>query len=310
LKNPGLIAASILALALSSFSQTQADDPSQPSPPPAAASSPTGPALQDGTPIKLRMGTTVSSADAHVGDQIDLEVLEEIRVGNTVVVAKGGTAMASVTTAQTKKNMGRGGKLDINIDYVKLVDGEKASLRAVKDMKGGGHQGAMTGAIVATSLVFFPAAPLFLFVHGKDISIPKGTEVTAFVSGDMPLDLAKFQTAPSVGSTAVASNAATDLEIISTPNGGEISIDGNFVGNAPSTINISAGQHSISVRMSGYQEWQRTIRTSGGKVKLTATLTAADTQTPISNTISNCSESASCEQSVADAARAAKAKQN
>jgi hypothetical protein len=84
-------------------------------------------------------------------------------------------------------------ELDIKVDYVKLVDGERAALRAVKDVKGGGHTSAMTGAIVATSLVFFPAAPLFLFVKGKGITIPKGTEVTAFVSGNMPLKMANFR---------------------------------------------------------------------------------------------------------------------
>src|SRR5271165_4242006 len=91
--------------------------------------------------------------------------------------------------------MARGGKLDMNIDYVKLVSGEKAALRAVKDLKGGGHTGGMVGGMVATSIVFFPAAPLFLLMHGKDISIPKGTEITAYVNGDMKLDIAKFQPA-------------------------------------------------------------------------------------------------------------------
>src|SRR5271165_4531825 len=86
--------------------------------------------------------------------------------------------------------MARGGKLDMNIDYVKLVSGEKAALRAVKDLKGGGHTGGMVGGMVATSIVFFPAAPLFLLMHGKDISIPKGTEITAYVNGDMKLDIA------------------------------------------------------------------------------------------------------------------------
>jgi len=46
-------------------------------------------------------------------------------------------------------------------------------LRAVKGGSGGNHIAAMTGAMVATSIVFFPAAPLFLFMHGKDITIPK-----------------------------------------------------------------------------------------------------------------------------------------
>ncbi len=51
----------------------------------------------------------------------------------------------------------------------------------------------MTGAIVATSLVVWPAAPFFLFMHGKDINIPKGTQITAFVQGDVRLDANNFQ---------------------------------------------------------------------------------------------------------------------
>src|SRR5271157_5764737 len=99
--------------------------------------------------------------------------------------------------------MARGGKLDIEIDYVKLADGEKAALRAVKETKGGGHTGAMTGAIVATSLIVWPAAPFFLFMHGKDVTIPKGTEITAYVNGVMPLDPAKFA-APNLGVSSAA----------------------------------------------------------------------------------------------------------
>ncbi len=139
--------------------------------------------LMDGTALKLRLGETISSADAKTGQQIPFEVTEEVVVQGVTVVAKGAQALGTVTEAQSKKSMGRGGKLNVNIDSVRLVDGEKAQLRAVKDTKGGGHVGAMTGAMVATAIVFFPAAPLFLFIKGKDITIPKGTEITAFVQG-------------------------------------------------------------------------------------------------------------------------------
>jgi hypothetical protein len=152
-----------------------------------------GNVLEDGTPVKLRIGRTVSSADAQVGDTVDFEVLEEIKVGDMVVIPKGGLAWATITAAQSKRRMARGGKLDMNIDSVRLLDGEKTALRAVKDVKGGGHTGAMTGAIVATTIVFWPAAPLFLLMHGKDITIPKGTEITAYINGDFHLDQAKLQ---------------------------------------------------------------------------------------------------------------------
>jgi hypothetical protein len=242
----------------------------------------TGFALLDGTPVKLRINRTVSSADAHVGDTVDFEVLEEVPVSGTIVVRKGGTAFATVTEAQAKRRMARGGKLDINIDYVRLGDEEKAALRAVKEVQGGGHTGAMTGAIVATSLVFFPAAPFFLFMHGKDITIPKGTELTAYVNGDMKLDIAKFQPVPPTPVTSVASElsvrsatappAQAQVQVISTPDGADIEIDGVFVGDTPSTVGVAAGQHDIALKKSGFKTWQRKIAVSNGQVNVNAVL--------------------------------------
>ena len=107
-----------------------------------AVAVPGKPVLEDGTPVKLRLTRNVSSADAHVGDTVDFEVLEEVRVSDLLVIAKGGVAWGTVTEAQAKRRMARGGKLQVNIDSVRLVDGEKVALRAVKGGSGGGHTGA------------------------------------------------------------------------------------------------------------------------------------------------------------------------
>jgi len=230
--------------------------------------------------VKLRINRTISSADAHVGDTVDFEVLEEVTVKNVVVAPKGGLAYATVTEAQAKRRMARGGKLDINIDYLRLIDDEKAALRAVSEVKGGGHTGAMTGGIVATSLVFFPAAPFFLFMHGKDISIPKGTEITAYVNGDMKLDLARFQPvpppsatpAPATPSPVPATATQAQLQVTSTPDGAEIEIDGGFVGDTPSSVGVAPGQHQLSVKKSGFKTWERKIAVSSGQVNVNAVL--------------------------------------
>src|SRR5690349_18554051 len=162
--------------------------------------------LEDGTPIKLRLTRNLTSADATTGDRVDFEVLEDIKVKDVIVVPRGGLALATITEAEHKRRMARGGKLNVNIDDVRLSDGEKAPLRAVKEAKGGGHTGAMTGAIIGTAIVFFPAAPLFLFMHGKDITILKGTEITAYINGDIPLDPKRFATQPT---TAPETSAAS-----------------------------------------------------------------------------------------------------
>ncbi len=59
--------------------------------------------LQDGTPVKLKLAQTISSADAHVGDEINFEVLEDITVDGVVVISKGALAIGSVTTAEPKR---------------------------------------------------------------------------------------------------------------------------------------------------------------------------------------------------------------
>jgi hypothetical protein len=240
----------------------------------AAAEAPAPPplpnTLMDGTAVKMRLAETISSADAKTGQQVPFEVTEEVQVQGIPVIPKGAQALATITEAQSKKRMGRGGKLDVNVDSVRLADGEKAQLRAVKDGKGGGHVGAMTGAMVATAIVFFPAAPLFLFMKGKDITIPKGTEVTAFVQGDMKLEMAKF--APqTVGETAPVSTMAS-ISVESNVTGADIEVDGSFVGSTPSSVSVVPGSHAIVVKKKGYQNWTRTMNVSGTGAKVDADL--------------------------------------
>lgn len=264
--------------------------------------------LEDGTPIKLRLSQTVSSADAHVNDRVEFEVLEDVLVNNIVVVPKGGTALGTVTEAVPKRRMARGGKLEIVMESVRLVDGQKAALRAVKDAKGGGHTGGMTIGIVAAAVVFWPAAPLFLLMHGKDITFPKGTDVPTFVSGDMKLDPVKFQLAEG-GSAIPAGAVASNVAVGSTPIGADIYIDQNFVGNTPSTVSVPAGKHSVSVRKPGYQDWTRDMNFSGGTITLSAVLVSG-ANTPTS--AATVDMGGPVESSVAEAARqnkAAKAKQ-
>jgi hypothetical protein len=244
--------------------------------------------LEDGTPVKLRLSRTISSETSQTNEQVDFELLEELRVGDVVVAPKGGVAWGTVTQAQGKRRMGRGGKLDINIDSVRLADGEKAALRGVKEIKGGGHTGAMTGAMVATSLVLWPAAPFFLFMHGKEVTIPKGTELSVYINGDMNLDPVKFgakaaneaqpavQTATPAGAAPVAAAAsAEEVPVIfkSTPAGADISVDNKYIGSTPSTIRVPAGDHMITVEKSGYKAWKRNMTLkSGGEITVDAGL--------------------------------------
>lgn len=148
--------------------------------------------LEDGTKVSMTLGRELSSAKESTGNRVDFVVSEDIKVGDIVVVPKGSLAYGTIVEAQPRRRMGRAGKLNVRIEEVRLADGSRAKLRAVREDKGKGRQGVMTAGMIGTGILFFPAAPLFLFMHGKDIVIAKDTPVTAYVDGNTELDPAKF----------------------------------------------------------------------------------------------------------------------
>jgi hypothetical protein len=61
--------------------------------------------------------------------------------------------------------------------------------------------------------------------------------------------------------------------VSSEPTGGDIYVDGNFMGNTPSLIDLPAGSHTVRVEAKGQKPWSRTVGlTAGSKVTLHAML--------------------------------------
>lgn len=72
----------------------------------------------------------------------------------------------------------------------------------------------------------------------------------------------------------VAESNVTKIAVNSTPAGADITVDGSFVGNTPSTIEVPAGDHSITVSKNGFKDWERKLKASGGSVNLNVELEA------------------------------------
>jgi hypothetical protein len=152
--------------------------------------------LENSTPVRLRLSHNLSSADASADQTVDFEVIEAVKVGDMIVIPKGAIASGTVTDVERRKRTGHGGKVELNVESVRLPDGEKVPLRGVKTMDAGDHIGNATNGVVATSLMFWPAAPVLLMTHGKDATIAGGTEITAYVNGRVTLDTGKILAQP------------------------------------------------------------------------------------------------------------------
>jgi hypothetical protein len=64
----------------------------------------------------------------------------------------------------------------------------------------------------------------------------------------------------------------TRVTVNSAPDGADIAVDGSFVGNAPSTVTLTEGDHTITVTRNGFKTWERKIKAMGGMVRLNAEL--------------------------------------
>lgn len=71
---------------------------------------------------------------------------------------------------------------------------------------------------------------------------------------------------------AAASVSTTKVTVASFPIGADIEVDGNFVGNTPSTIDLPAGDHTVTVSKNGFKTWERKMKSNGGNVNLNVEL--------------------------------------
>ena len=244
--------------------------------------------LKDGTPVKLKLKRGVYSQYAKIDDEVDYLVDEEVVVEYKIVVPEGTIVKGKVITAEHKRRMGRGGKIDISADSVQLSNSQSIPLRVLQQARGGGQGLNMTGGMLAAaSLTLGVGAPFALLMHGKDIEIRQGSSFTAFVNGDTWLEDIAFQTkgaptvpnspvqapsAPKSSDGSVKNDQAVTVSVVSSPAGAEIEFDGNFVGNTPETLKVLSGEHSVVLHKHGYKKWERKLRIAGELVNVTADL--------------------------------------
>jgi hypothetical protein len=91
-------------------------------------------------------------------------------------------------------------------------------------------------------------------------------------SGLVPRESVSSTTDGSGVVPAAGARKQAELEVLSTPVGADIEIDGNFVGSTPSLLTAVPGQHQIVVKKAGYEAWQRRVTVTGGHVRLDAQL--------------------------------------
>ena len=156
--------------------------------------------LNDATPVLLRTTRDISSGMAKVGDQVQFKVVDDVKTGDLIVICRGAEAQGQLIAVQTRGRKGRSGSLDIGIEWVQLLTGEHAALRAVKHSEG--RPSSMVNDMETVDIGKYgeglPLLPLLLLEKGHDARLPAGSKIGSYVNGTVTLDRAALERAQPV----------------------------------------------------------------------------------------------------------------
>jgi len=156
-------------------------------PAPAGGAKVIGFTLVKDTVVRVKLEQGLSSATAHVGDAVELEVVEDVLVDGVVVIARGAKATGKVAEAEPKKHFGHDGKIAISITSVGLSDKEAAPVRGYYEAFGNSNS----------------SAPVQMG-SGKDATMAEGTDFKALVDGDVHLKREDFSATKEMQATPTA----------------------------------------------------------------------------------------------------------
>lgn len=138
--------------------------------------------LESGTKIRLKTVDPISTRYNNEGDEVNFVVVEDIRVGDVVLIKEGSRATALISELTPRGRVGKSGKMLITLDTVRAVNGKRVPLTASITKKG-------EDKIVLSAALSFLVCPLFLLLRGKEAQIPQGYQVTSRVDRDVLLEL-------------------------------------------------------------------------------------------------------------------------
>jgi len=131
--------------------------------------------LKEGTALVLTTQEKLVSGEVPEGSRVLYRVERDVvDAQGRILIAEGTTARGKVVKSEGSGFFGRAGALNISVDDVDAVDGSFVALRSLRDSTGDDQEDSVIIGGVLLSV-------FFVFMEGDDVTLEKGTLITAFV---------------------------------------------------------------------------------------------------------------------------------
>jgi hypothetical protein len=155
--------------------------------------------LNAGIPITLAVAQEVNSSKNHQGDPISLTVLNDVKIGETIVIPRGTPAVGEITWRTGKGAFGKSGKIEFVLHHIDL-GGQRIPIVGEYRQEGEGNT-------IATGVAIIAVGVFAGFVTGKRARLPMGRELMSRIAEPVQFT-ADGRLAPSYNSAAAMAAAA------------------------------------------------------------------------------------------------------
>jgi hypothetical protein len=165
----GAAIAALVATPLSTQAAMAQEQPVAAQAAPAAASEAGLLTLAVGTPITLAVAQEANSSTHRAGDAVRFTVLNDVRIGDTVVIPRGTPAQGEITWRTGKGAFGKSGKLEFSLRFIDL-GGQHIPISGDFRQEGEGNT-------IATGIGIIAVGVFAGFITGKRARLPVGREL-------------------------------------------------------------------------------------------------------------------------------------
>ena len=135
--------------------------------------------VPEGTEFPIRIEDKLSSKTSREGDRFTITLEDDVKLPDGTVIPAGFKGVGQVTEAKQSGRMGKGGELNVRLDYIRIGDA-RVRLRGSRGADGADK----VGTTIALTVLF---GPLGLLKKGKNVEIQRGHTLTAYADSDVDL---------------------------------------------------------------------------------------------------------------------------
>ncbi len=199
------------------------------------------------TLIKIKLVTPLNTDVSKVGDKVKFQAAEDVIYNGKLIIAAGAPGEGVVTKVKSARNFGRNGEIDVNFQQIQAFDGTMLETTLGEKAKKEIENLAMAaGASLAGIALLGPVGIVGgIFVNGKDIDLPAGTE--SYIQTKVDTNIYAIQTTLKdnfkINTPPVANTAETSSVDNSSENVTENNYEGNYTEETDESLNENSQEN-------------------------------------------------------------------